>query len=60
MLILVGISLIGVMTATIAACFVGPDDDAESDLVSEIRALRAEVSELCAERLPDWLLLAKC
>ena len=50
-LMLVGISLIGVVTARIAAWFVGRGDSGETDLVAEIRALRAEVAELREERI---------
>ena len=49
-LMLVGISLIGVVTASIAAWFVGRGDAGESDLVAEIRALRGEVAQLREER----------
>lgn len=45
-LMLVGISVIGVVTASIAAWFVGRGDAGESDLVVEIRALRDEVAQL--------------
>jgi voltage-gated potassium channel len=49
-LMLVGISLIGVITASIAAWFVGRADEGESDLAAEIRALRHEVAQLRDER----------
>jgi voltage-gated potassium channel len=49
-LMLVGISLIGVVTASIAAWFVGRSEEVESDLVSEIRALREEVAQLRDQR----------
>jgi voltage-gated potassium channel len=52
-LMLVGISLIGVVTASIAAWFVGRGDAAETDVVAEIRALRAEVAQLRADRSPE-------
>ena len=43
---LVGISVFGVVTASIAAWFVGRGDAGEPDLVVEIRALRNEVAQL--------------
>ena len=53
-LMLVGISMIGVVTASIAAWFVGRNDEAaESEVVAEIRALREQVSRLLDGRLPD-------
>lgn len=52
-LMLVGISLIGVVTASIAAWFVGRGQDAESEVVREIRALRNELAQLRAERSPE-------
>ncbi|HYO18442.1 MAG TPA: potassium channel family protein [Dermatophilaceae bacterium] len=45
-LMLVGISVIGVVTASIAAWFVGRGDAGEPDLVAEIRALRDEMAQL--------------
>lgn len=46
-LMLVGISVLGVVTASIAAWFVGRGDAGDdADLVAEIRALRAEVAGL--------------
>ncbi len=49
-LMLVGISMIGVVTASIAAWFVGRSEEVESDLLAEIRALSAKVDQLQAER----------
>lgn len=45
-MMLVGISMIGVVTASIAAWFVGRSDDPNTQLVGEIKALRAEIAEL--------------
>lgn len=53
----VGISLIGVITATVAAWFVqrvrSNDDSETTELVNELRALRAEVEGLRRERLAE-------
>ena len=49
-LMLVGVSMIGVITASIAAWFVGREQEVESDLVAEIRALREEVAQLRVDR----------
>lgn len=49
-LMLVGVSMIGVVTASIAAWFVGRSETAESELVSEMRAVRSEVARLREER----------
>ena len=53
-LMLVGISMIGVVTASIAAWFVGRNEEAaENEVVAEIRALREQVAQLLDGRLPD-------
>lgn len=52
-LMMVGISLVGVVTATIAAWFVGRSGEAEPDLVAEIRALRQEMAELRVKHPAD-------
>ena len=56
-MMLVGISLIGVITATVAAWFVqrvrSNEDSETTMLLSEVRALRAEVEGLRRERLVD-------
>jgi voltage-gated potassium channel len=49
-LMLVGISMIGVVTASIAAWFVGRSEEVESDLLAEIRALSAKVDQLQEEK----------
>lgn len=49
-LMMVGISLVGILTATIAAWFVGRSEEADSGIATEIRALREEVAQLRAER----------
>lgn len=48
-LMLVGISLLGVLTASVAAWFVGRTREVENEVLVELRALRAEVAELRAE-----------
>ncbi len=45
-LMLVGISLLGVLTASAAAWFVGRTREVENDVLVELRALRAEVADL--------------
>lgn len=45
-LMLVGISLLGVLTASVAAWFVGRTREVESEVLLELRALRAEVADL--------------
>lgn len=52
-LMIVGVSLIGVVTASIAAWFVGRAEEVEADLTAEIRALRQEVAQLRSDRLPE-------
>ncbi len=53
-LMLVGISMIGVVTASIAAWFVGRNEEAaEDEVVSEIRALREQVARLLDDRSPE-------
>lgn len=52
-MMLVGISMIGVVTASIAAWFVGRDDDPDSQLMVEIKALRAEVAQLKGPESPS-------
>ena len=53
-LMLVGISMIGVVTASIAAWFVGRNEEAaENEVVAEIRALREQVARLLDDRLPE-------
>ena len=53
-LMLVGISMIGVVTASIAAWFVGRNEEAaEDEVVSEIRALRDQVARLLDDRSPE-------
>ncbi|MGD9527204.1 MAG: potassium channel family protein, partial [Pseudonocardia sp.] len=47
-LMLVGISLLGVLTASVAAWFVGRTREVENEVLVELRALRAEVAELRA------------
>jgi voltage-gated potassium channel len=49
-LMLVGISMIGVVTASIAAWFVGRSDEVESDLIAEVRELSAKVDRLQEQR----------
>lgn len=48
-LMLVGISLLGVLTASVAAWFVGRTREVENEVLVELRALRAEVADLRAE-----------
>lgn len=50
---LVGVSMIGVVTASIAAWFVGRSEEVESDLIAEIRALREDVAALRSERASE-------
>jgi voltage-gated potassium channel len=45
-LMLVGISLLGVLTASVAAWFVGRTREVENEVLVELRALRAEVADL--------------
>lgn len=53
-LMLVGISMIGVVTASIAAWFVGRNEEADEDqVIVEIRALREQVDRLLDDRAPD-------
>lgn len=47
-LMLVGISLLGVLTASVAAWFVGRTREVENEVLVELRALRAEVADLRA------------
>ncbi len=49
-LMLVGISMLGLVTASIAAWFVGNTEEVEEDIIAEIRVLRAEMRQLRAER----------
>lgn len=53
-LMLVGVSMIGVVTASIAAWFVGRNEEAADDsVVAEIRALREQVGQLLEQRSPE-------
>lgn len=47
-LMLVGISLLGVITASVAAWFVGRTREVEDEVLVELRALRTEVADLRA------------
>ncbi|MFC6238579.1 potassium channel family protein [Longivirga aurantiaca] len=47
-LMLVGISLLGVLTASVAAWFVGRTREVENEVLVELRALRTEVADLRA------------
>lgn len=47
-LMLVGISMIGVVTASIAAWFVGHVEDAEAVMAVEVHTLREDVTQLTA------------
>lgn len=48
-MMLVGISMIGVVTASIAAWFVGRVEEAENDVADEVRALREEIALMRSE-----------
>lgn len=50
-MMLVGISLIGVVTASIAAWFLGRVEDAESGVAAELRAIREEVERMRSEQV---------
>jgi voltage-gated potassium channel len=45
-LMLVGISMLGIITASVAAWFVSHTRAAEDEVLLELRALRAEVAEI--------------
>jgi len=47
-LMLVGISLLGVLTASVAAWFVGGTREVEDEVLLEVRALRSELADLRA------------
>jgi voltage-gated potassium channel len=49
-LMLVGISLLGLVTASVAAWFVSHTRGGDDEVLVELRALRAEIAELRAER----------
>jgi voltage-gated potassium channel len=52
-LMLVGISLLGLVTASVAAWFVSHTRNDEDEVLVELRALRAELQQLRAERSPS-------
>ncbi len=54
-LMIVGISMLGLVTASIAAWFVGNTEEAEEDIIAEIRVLRDELRQLRAERAESRL-----
>ena len=49
-LMLVGISLLGLVTASVAAWFVSHTRNGDDEVLAELRALRVEIAELRAER----------
>jgi voltage-gated potassium channel len=49
-LMLVGISLLGLITASVAAWFVSKTRDGDDEVLAELRALRAEITAMRAER----------
>jgi voltage-gated potassium channel len=49
-LMLVGISLLGLITASVAAWFVSKTRDGDDEVLVELRALRAEITAMRADR----------